>query len=144
LILRGAHAQSLNRKIYMKNWHPGISILLLISILFLGYVISHHKNASERRYGFCTMTPELRWTKCQIEPIMFRCIEEGGAFDKAGFRDKDILVAPSFNSVNALIKSLKQPKGTVLLFEVIPYEDFRPECESDNRGTPVIRTVVAP
>jgi hypothetical protein len=128
----------------MKNWHPGISTLLLISILFLGYVISHHKNAIEKRYGFCIMTPEIKWMNCHIEPIMVRCIMDGGAFDKAGFRDRDILVSPSFNSVNALIKSLKQPKGTVLLFGVIPYEDYRPECESDKRGTPVIRTVVAP
>lgn len=128
----------------MKNWHPGISTLLLISILFLGYVISHHKNAIERLYGFCIMTPELKWTNCHIEPIMIRCIKDGGAFDKAGFIDRDIFVSPSFNSVNALIKSLKQPKGTVLFFEVIPFEDFRPECESEKRGTPVIRTVVAP
>lgn len=128
----------------MKNWYPGISTLLLVSILFLGYVISHHKSAIEKRYGFCIMTPEIKWTNCHIEPIMIRCIKDGGAFDEAGFRDRDILVSPSFNSVNALIKSLKQPKGTVLLFGAIPFEDFRPECESEKRGTPVIRTVVAP
>jgi len=128
----------------MKNWHPGISALLLISILLLGYVISHHKNAIEKRYGFCIMTPDIKWTNCHIEPIMIRCIKDDGAFDKAGFRDRDIIVTPYSNSVNALIKSLKQPKGTVLLFGVIPYEDFRPECDSDKRGTPVIRSVVAP
>jgi len=118
--------------------------LFLVFVLNSGYLISHHKNAIEKRYGFCIMTPEIKWMDCHIEPIMVRCIKEGWAFDKAGFRDKDILVAPSFNSVNALIKSLKQPQGTVLLFGVIPYEDFRPECESDKRGTPVIRRVIAP
>jgi hypothetical protein len=128
----------------MNKWHPGISTLLLISILFIGYLTSHHKNAIEKRYGFCIMTPEIKWMNCHIEPIMVRCIKDGGAFDKAGFMDRDILVSPSFNSVNALLKSLNQPKGTVLLFGVIPFEDFRPECESDKRGTPVIRTVVAP
>lgn len=121
-----------------------LSPVLLIVIPALGYLLSHHKNTIEKRYGFCIMTPELKWTNCHIEPIMIRCIEDGGAFDKAGFRDRDILVAPSFNSVNALIKSLKQTKGTVLQFGVIPFDDFRPECESEKRGTPVIRTVVAP
>jgi hypothetical protein len=128
----------------MKNWHPAISALVLISIPFLGYVISHHKNTIEKRYGFCIMTPEIKLMDCHIEPIMIRCIKEGGAFDKAGFKDRDILVSPSFNSVNALIKSLKQPQGTVLVFGVIPFEDFRPECDSDKRGTPVMRSVVAP
>jgi hypothetical protein len=128
----------------MKNWPARISVVLLVVILFLGYVFSHHKNSIEKRYGLCIMTPDLKWSKCHIEPFMIRCIKQGGAFDKAGFKDRDILVSPSFNTVNTFIKSLKQPKGEMLIFEVIPYEDFKPVCESDKRGTPVIRIVVAP
>lgn len=128
----------------MKNWPARISVVLLVVILFLGYVFSHHKNSIEKRYGFCIMTPEMNWTNCHIEPLMVRCIKEGGAFDKAGFKDRDILVTPSFNSVNTFLKSLKQPEGAVLKFEVIPYEDFKPACESAKRGQHVKRIVVAP
>lgn len=128
----------------MKNWLARISPVLLVVMLSLGYVISHHKNAVEKRYGFCIMTPEMKWTNCHIEPLMIRYIKQGGAFDKAGFKDRDILVSPSFNTVNTFLKSLKQPKGAVLIFECIPYEDFNLVCESDNRGTPVVRVVIAP
>jgi hypothetical protein len=128
----------------MKNWPGRISTVLLVVILSIGYMISHHKNAIEKRYGFCIMTPDMRWTNCHIEPLMIRCIKQDGAFDKAGFRDRDILVSPSLNNVNAFLKSLKQPKGALLVFEVIPYNDFKAVCESDKRGTPVIRIVVAP
>jgi hypothetical protein len=128
----------------MKNWPGRISTVLLVVILSIGYMISHHKNAIEKRYGFCIMTPDMRWTNCHIEPLMIRCIKQDGAFDKAGFRDRDILVSPSLNNVNAFLKSLKQPKGALLVFEVIPYDDFKAVCESDKRGTPVIRIVVAP
>jgi hypothetical protein len=111
----------------MKNWPGRISTVLLVVILSIGYMISHHKNAIEKRYGFCIMTPDMRWTNCHIEPLMIRCIKQDGAFDKAGFRDRDILVSPSLNNVNAFLKSLKQPKGALLVFEVIPYDDFKEE-----------------
>jgi hypothetical protein len=128
----------------MKNSPVRISAVLFVVILTIGYVISHHKNPIEKRYGFCVMTPDLRWTNCHIEPLMIRCIEQDGAFAMAGFRDRDILVSPTFNTVNAFLKSLKQPKGAVLVFEVIPYDDFKAVCESDKRGTPVTRFVIAP
>ena len=136
-------------KFWKEKAAEGFSGLLTSMVLFalsLGfmYLVSHHYNAVEKRYGFLAMTPDLRWFPCHIEPIMIRSIKKGGAFDKAGFRENDILMSPDFNSVNAFYKSLKKPSGKVIEFEVIPYDSFKPDCESNNWGKPEKRIVVSP
>jgi hypothetical protein len=120
----------------------GISFIVLI--WGIGYMVSHHQNAIEKRYGFCTMTPDLKWTPCHIEPMMIRCVKQGGAFEKAGFSDRDILVLPLIYSVNAFYKLLVQPKGTIIELNSIPYEQFKPDCDPDKRGKSEKRYVIAP
>ncbi len=75
---------------------------------------------------------------------MIRCVKQGGTFDKAGFKDRDILVSPEFNSTSAFFRSLRKAKGTSIEFEVIPYEDFKPVCDPDKRGKHIKRVVIAP
>ena len=120
------------------------SFVFISLILGFGYLVSHHQNEIEKRYGFLAMTPDLQWFPCHIEPIMIRSIKGGSVFAKAGFRDRDILMSPDFNSVNDFYKSLEKPCGTVFEFEVIPFENFKPDCESDHWGNPEKRIVIAP
>jgi hypothetical protein len=119
-------------------------IVFSVMILGFGYLLSQHQNAIEKRYGFCTMTPDMRWVPCHVEPLMVRCVKQGGAFEKAGFRDKDILVLPLIYSVNAFHHLLDQPKGTIIELNAIPYDQFKPDCDPDKQGNPLKRLVVAP
>jgi hypothetical protein len=125
---------------------PGLmaGIVFIALILGLGYIFSHHQNSIEKRYGFCTMTPDIIWIPCHIEPLMIRCVEKGGAFDEAGFNDRDIIVLPQLHAVDGFHKLLKRPKGTIIEIMVIPYEKFEPDCETDIQGEPEKRVVVAP
>jgi hypothetical protein len=90
------------------------------------------------------MTPDIRWIPCHIEPLMIRCIKQGGAFEKAGFKDRDILVLPQIHSVTEFYKLLEQPKGTIIELNAIPYDKFKPDCDPDKQGKPMKRIVVAP
>lgn len=121
-----------------------IGIIFISLIYGLGHLLATRKNSVEKRYGFCTMTPDLRWIPCHIEPLMIRCVEKRGAFDKAGFKDRDILILPDIHSVNAFHKLLKKPKGTVIEFKVIPWARFKPSCETDDWEKQEERIVVAP
>jgi hypothetical protein len=125
---------------------PEIVLGIVFSALLLGfcYMVSHHQNEIEKRYGFCTMTPDIKWSPCHIEPLMIRCVKRGGAFDKAGFRDKDILVLPLINSVAAFHNLLDKPKGTIIELNAIPYDQFKPDCDPGKQGRPLKRQIVAP
>jgi hypothetical protein len=124
----------------------GIAVAIILISLFMGsgYMVSHHQNAVEKRFGFCTMTPDIKWIPCHIEPLMIRCIEPGGAFDKAGFKDRDIILLAEIHSVNAFHNLLDLPGGILIEIKVIPYKNFRPDCDSEFRGEPVKRIVIAP
>jgi hypothetical protein len=119
-------------------------IVFICLILGSGYLVSHHQNAVEKRFGFCTMTPDMKWIPCHIEPIMIRCVTPGGAFDKAGFKDKDIVVLSGIHSVTAFRRILDKPGGSLIEIDVIPYNNFKPDCDSENWGEPVKRSMVAP
>lgn len=122
----------------------GWGIIFIAVIWGVGYQVFHHQNAIEKRYGFCTMTPDIQWTPCHIEPLMIRCVKLGGAFDKAGFKDRDILVLPQIHSATAFCKLLDQQKGTIIELNAIPYDQFKPDCNSEKWGEPQKRHVVAP
>lgn len=109
-----------------------------------GYLISHHQNAIEKRYGFCTMTPEMKWIPCHIEPLMIRCVTRDGAFGKAGFEDRDIIVLHGIHSVSAFHRLLRRPGGTIIELYAIPFKKFNSDCDQANWGTPVKRFVIAP
>ena len=128
------------------NELPGIVLgIVFIALLWgFGYLVSHHQNAIEKRYGFCTMTPDLQWTPCHIEPLMIRCVKPGGAFEKAGFKDKDILVLPLINTVAEFHHLLDRPKGTIIELKAIPFERFKPDCDPDKQGKPLKMFVIAP
>jgi hypothetical protein len=120
-------------------------VFIFISLLLgSGYLVSHHQNAVEKRFGFCTMTPDMKWIPCHIEPVMIRCITPGGAFDKAGFKDRDIVLLAGIHSVSAFHKLLDQPGGNLIEIKVIPYDKFRLECNSVNWGESLKRFVIAP
>jgi hypothetical protein len=125
---------------------PGITagIILFGLIWCIGYLASHHRNSTEKRFGFCTLTPDMKLIPCHIEPLMIRCVEKGSAFEKAGFNDRDILVLPRFKAVGEFHRYLKKPEGTIIELMVIPYNKFKPECEADNWGEPEKRVVIAP
>ena len=119
--------------------------IVLIGLIWgTGYLISHRRNAIEKRYGFCTMTPDLKWIPCHIEPLMIRCIKQDGSFDKAGFKERDILILPEVHTVAGFHKLLDKPRGTILEFTVIPYEKFKPDCDNENWGETEKRLVIAP
>ena len=109
-----------------------------------GYLISHHQNAIEKRFGFCTMTPDMKWIPCHIEPVMIRCITPGRAFDKAGFKDRDVIFLAGIHSVNAFQNLLDQPGGNLIEIKVIPCDKFKPDCDPENWGKPIKRVVIAP
>jgi hypothetical protein len=120
-------------------------VIIFIALIWgVGYLVSHHQNAIEKRYGFCIMTPDIQWTPCHIEPLMICCVKQGGAFEKAGFKNRDILVLPQIHSVSAFYKLLDQPKGTIIELNVIPYDQFKPDCDPGKQGKPLKRIVVAP
>jgi hypothetical protein len=133
-------------KLKTVNEFPEIvwGIIFCALILGLGYLVSHHQNDIEKRYGFCTMTPDIKWSPCHIEPMMIRCVKQDGAFEKAGFRDKDILVLPLIYSVAAFHNLLDKPKGTIIELNAIPYDQFKPDCDPGKQGKPLKRHVVAP
>jgi hypothetical protein len=107
-------------------------------------MLSHHKNTIEKRYGFCTLTPDINFSPCHIEPIMIRCVTPGGVFDKAGFKDKDILILPQVHTVSGFHKLLDKPKGSIIEFAAIPYNKFKPDCDSENWGVREKRHIVSP
>jgi len=119
-------------------------IIFIALILSIGYLVSHHQNAIEKRYGFCAMTPDIQWVPCHIEPLMIRCVKQGGAFEKAGFKDRDILVLPQIHSVTAFYKILDKPKGTIIELKVIPYDQFKSDCDPGKQGKLLKRIVVVP
>jgi hypothetical protein len=120
-------------------------VIIFIALIWCTvYLISHHQNAIEKRYGFCATTPDIRWIPCHIEPLMILCIKQGGAFEKAGFQDHDILVLTHIYSVTEFYKLLEQPKGTIIELNAIPYDTFKPDCSSEEWGEPQKRYVVAP
>lgn len=133
----------LKNKIIDKSGIAGVFIFISL-FLGSGYLISHHQNAVEKRFGFCTMTPDMKWIPCHIEPIMIRCITPEGAFDKAGIKDRDIILLAGIHSVNAFQNLLDQPGGNLIEIKVIPYNKFKPDCDSERWGEPVKRIVVAP
>jgi hypothetical protein len=121
------------------------AIIICIALIWgFGYLTTHHKNAVEKRFGFCTTTPDMQWVPCHIEPVMVRCVEHGGAFDKAGIKDKDIVVFPRVNSVIAFHRLLDKQKGTVIGLGVISYENFNPDCDIEKWGEQVRKFVIAP
>jgi hypothetical protein len=119
-------------------------IIFIALIWGFGYLVSHHQNAIEKRYGFCATTPDIKWIPCHIEPLMIRCVKQGGAFQKAGFKDRDILVLPQIHSLTEFYKLLEKPKGTIIELNVIPYDQFKPDCDPDKQGNPLKRIVIAP
>lgn len=122
-------------------------LLFYSSIVFFIVVIHFaifHREPIEKRYGFRTDTPDLRWFPCHIEPIVIKNIQKGMAFDRAGFREKDILVSPDFYSAQAFLNSLKKPRGTVIEFRVIPWDKFKSTCDFDSTGKTEKRILVAP
>lgn len=68
----------------------------------------------------------------------------GGAFDKAGFIDRDILILPKVHSVSGFHRILDKPEGTIVELKVIHYNNFKPDCETDNQGEAEKRFIVAP
>jgi hypothetical protein len=119
--------------------------IIFIAIIWgFGYLVAHHPNAIEKRYGFCTLTPDIQLVPCHIEPLMIRCLKQGEAFEKAGFKDMDILVLPQVHSVAAFYKLLEQPKGTIIELNAIPYDQFKPDCDPGKQGKPLKRIVIAP
>jgi hypothetical protein len=124
----------------------GIAGVLIFISLFLGsgYLVSHHQNAVEKRFGFCTMTPDMKWIPCHIEPIMIRCVTPGGAFEIAGIKDKDIVLLPGIHTVTAFHRIIDKPGGSLIEIDVIPFNNFKPDCDTENWGEPVKRFVVAP
>jgi hypothetical protein len=124
----------------------GIARAIILISLFLGsgYLVSHHQNAVEKRFGFCTMTPDMKWIPCHIEPIMIRCVTPGGAFDKAGFRDRDIVVLTGIHSIEGFHRLLNKPVGSIIEIDVISFNNFKPDCDPENWGVRVRGFVVAP
>jgi hypothetical protein len=119
--------------------------IVFVAILWgIGYMVSHHKNSIEKRYGFCTMTPDMKWIPCHVEPIMIRCMTPGGVFDKAGFIDRDILILPQVHSVSGFHRLLDKPKGTIVELRVIHYDNFKPDCDAKNWGISEERHIVSP
>jgi hypothetical protein len=120
-------------------------VFIFISLLLgSGYLVSHHQNAVEKRFGFCTMTPDMKWIPCHIEPVMIRCITPGGAFDKAGFKDRDIVALSGIHSVTAFHRLLNKPGSSIIKIDVIPFNKFKPGCDQVNWGELVKRIVIAP
>jgi hypothetical protein len=136
----------MNFKSIIRHELPEIitGIILMGFIWGTGYLISHHRNAIEKRYGFCTMTPDMKWIPCHIEPIMIRCIKQDGSFDKAGFKDRDILILPGVHTVAGFHKLLDKPRGTLIEFNVIPFDKFKPDCDTENWGETEKRLVITP
>jgi len=133
----------LKNKIIDKSGIAGVFIFISL-FLGSGYLVSHHQNAVEKRFGFCTMTPDMKWIPCHIEPLMIRCVTPGGAFDIAGIKDRDIILLAGIHSVNAFQNLLDQPGGNLIEIKVIPYDNFKPDCDSENWGKPVKRIVITP
>ena len=133
----------LKNKIIDKSGIAGVFIFISL-LMGSGYLISHHQNAIEKRFGFCTMTPDMKWIPCHIEPVMIRCITPGGAFDKAGFKDKDIVVLSGIHSIGGFHRLLDKPVGSIIKIYVIPFNKFKPDCDTENWGEPVKRVVVIP
>jgi hypothetical protein len=127
----------LKNKIIDKSGIAGVFIFISL-FLGPGYLVSHQQNAVEKRFGFCTMTPDIKWIPCHIEPMMIRYIEPGGAFDKAGFRDRDIVVLTGINSVEGFNRLLKKPGGSVIEIVVIPFNIFKPDCEKISGSSLII------
>ena len=90
------------------------------------------------------MTPDIKWIPCHIEPLMIRCIEPGGAFDIAGIKDRDIILSAGIHSVAGFQRLLNKPGGSIIEFDVIPVDKFKPVCDPENWGEPVKRIVIAP
>ncbi|MBU2650974.1 MAG: hypothetical protein KKA81_08565 [Bacteroidetes bacterium] len=102
----------------------------LVQILFFGglilgffYLLDTYQNKTERRYGFTITTPYLSRNP-PIEPIMINNLNEGGVFEKAGFKGGDIVLFPQFESTIKFYNYLKQPGGTELWLEVIRIRDY--------------------
>lgn len=124
----------------------GIAGVFICISMFLGsgYLVSHHQNAVEKRFGFCTMTPDMKWIPCHIEPVMIRCVTPGGAFDKAGFRDRDIVVLTGIHSIDGFHRLLNKRVGSIIEIDVISFNKFKPGCDPGSWGEPVKRIVIAP
>jgi hypothetical protein len=90
------------------------------------------------------MTPDMKWIPCHIEPLMIRCIKQGGAFDKAGFKDRDVILLAGIHSAAGFHRLLNKPGGSMIEIDVIPIKKFKPDCDSGNWGEPVKKIVIAP
>jgi hypothetical protein len=135
--------ESMDRKpIFVKK--DDLQIVLATIVLALICLVLIYPIPIEKRYGFRTGTPDLRWVPCHIEPILIRKIQNGMAFEKAGFKNGDILVSPNFHSVTKFHKYLDKPEGTVLEFTIIPWDKFEAVCDFDSTGKTEKRTVIAP
>jgi hypothetical protein len=121
-------------------------ILFICFILgFLFFIEMNHRSKNEERYGFSIRTPTLRYfIPCNIEVLMVWDIQPNGPFDKAGFKKRDIILQPQFNTLDAFLKSLDKPKGTVIEFEIIPFDNFEAKCDFDITGKTEKRIVNAP
>ncbi len=118
--------------------------IVLVFLWGLAYIIENHPNKIEKRYGFLERDPDLRFIPCHIEPLVIWKIKPDGAFSKAGFKNRDIIISPSFFSVNAFYKSLNRPQGTIIEFKVIPWDKFKAVCDFDSVGKTEKRVVIAP
>jgi hypothetical protein len=75
---------------------------------------------------------------------MIRCVTPGGAFYKAGFKDKDIVVLTGIHSVEGFHRLLNKPVGSIIETDVISFKKFKPDCDSENWGIRIKRYVIAP
>jgi hypothetical protein len=130
---------------YRKKIPGGLRVLINIILMFTGALcLLQIQDPLEERYGFCSLSPDLKWFPCHLEPIMIRYIRPGGAFDKAGFRDRDILLMPAVHSIAAFHKLLDKPSGSRIELEAVPIDSFMNDCQQDLSDVAEIRIVIAP
>jgi len=123
----------------------GLVIFLFFGGLILGmfHLLDTYQNKTARKYGFTITTPYLS-RRPPIEPIMINNIDEGGVFEKAGFKVGDIIRYPQFRSTTRFSNYLKQSPGTELWLEIIRIKDFNKELYLEGKCKTHKITFVAP